>query len=170
MKTTLAFFENLTIGKKLLLILAPILTVLISMKAALLGLFILILVDLLTGIRKSIHERNIKIGLFSKPMYMVVESYLLRRTWKKAYEYGIGILVIATLRALVFGGQETLINIGLTNKFSLIELSVIIPAIIEIWSIFENIEAVSGNNPLKKLFKLFPSFFKTLLGEDKDKK
>lgn len=97
---------------------------------------------------------------------MNIQSTQLRKSWRKGYEYGIGILVIATLRALIFG-KETLITI-FSKEFSLIELSIIIPSIIEVWSIFENIEAVSGSNPLKKLFKLFPNSLQMLLGKKKD--
>jgi hypothetical protein len=45
----------------------------------------------------------------------------------------------------------------LNAKRSLSELAVAVACIIEVWSIFENMEAVSGNNVLKKLVKLLPS-------------
>ena len=163
MSTTLAFFENLTLGKKVLLLFAPVITILVSMKAALLGLLLLLIIDLITGIRKSLHQNNVPLNLFKKSFWMTIESGQLRKSWRKSYEYGIGILVIALLRALVFG-KATMITL-FSQTFSLVELSVIIPAIIEIWSIFENVEAVSGNNPLKKLFSLFPNSIKLLLGE-----
>ena len=167
MKTTLAFFENLTLGKKILLLFTPIITILVSMKAALLGLVILLFIDLITGVRKSLHNSNVKINIFSRDFWMVIESNQLRKSWRKSYEYGIGILVVATLRTLILG-EETIINI-FSKEFSLIELAIVIPAIIEIWSIFENVEAVSGYNPLKKLFSLFPKSLQLLLGSKKEK-
>lgn len=158
------FFSNLTKGKKLALLLAPILTLLLSMKAILLGLFILIIIDLITGIVKSLKEQNIKANVSKKLFWKSIKSYLLRKTWKKAYEYGLGIIVIVVFETLVFGSTSILI---MSKSFTISELAVIIPAIIEIWSIFENIEAVSKNNVLKKLTLFFPAPLRNLFKKAK---
>ncbi len=52
MKTTFIFFTRLTKGKKLSLLVAPLVALILSMKTLLLGLAILIFLDLLTGVRK----------------------------------------------------------------------------------------------------------------------
>jgi len=163
MKSFTAFFENLTMGKKILLFLSPVITVLISMKAALLGLFILIIIDLITGIRKNLYEQGISTNPLKKSLWGSIKSYLLRKTWRKSYEYGMGIIVVIVLRILVLGKTE----ISAFDKvFSLVELAVIIPALIEVWSIAENLEAVSGRNILKRLFQFLPEKLKVLFTKE----
>lgn len=149
-----AFFKNLTITKKLTLLASPIITFIISIKLILLGLSLLILLDLLTGIRKNLHLKGVSLNPFKKVFWGSIKSYLLRKTWKKAYEYGIGIIVVAILESLILGGTPITI---LSKTFSLTELSVVIPALVEVWSIGENLEAVSGRNFLKRLLPLMPT-------------
>lgn len=159
MKSIILFFNNLTKWKKIVLSISPILAILISMKTALLGLFILIILDLITGIGKSLDEKNIKVNPFKKAFWKSIKSYLLRKTWRKAYEYGLGIIVIVVFEALVFGST----SVALMDKsFTISELAVIIPAIIEVWSIFENLEAKSGRNVLKRILALLPQKIQNL--------
>lgn len=166
MKSFTTFFENLTMGKKILLFLSPVITILISMKTALLGLFLLILLDLITGIRKSLYEQGISTNPLKRSLWGSIKSYLLRKTWRKAYEYGMGIIVVIVLRILVLGKIE--IDV-FDRVFSLVELAVIIPALIEVWSIAENLEAVSGRNLLKRLFQFLPKQLQALFTkENKD--
>lgn len=159
--TSLAFFEKLTMGKKILLISSPIITLLVSMKTVIFGLWLLIIVDLLTGIRKNFYVNKINFNPLKAAFWKSIKSYLLRKTWKKTYEYGIGIIVIAILESLVLGGTPITI---MSKTFSLTELSAVIPAIVEIWSIFENLEAVSGKNLLKNVVPFLPKFVKAVLG------
>lgn len=158
----MVFFEKLTLGKKLLMLAAPIITLLVSMKLVLLGLAILIIIDLLTGIRKSLHKNNIGFNPFRKVFWGSIKSYLLRKTWRKTYEYGIGIIVIAVLESLIIGGTPITF---LTKTFSLTELSIVIPALIEVWSIGENLEEVSGSNILKRLRPFMPKMLRAILGD-----
>src|SRR5690554_6153561 len=102
----LKFFNDLTIAKKVLLALTPILSMIIDLQSALLGLFILINLDLLTGIRKTLHQRGVKFNPLKATFWKSIKSYLLRQTWRKSYEYGIGILVVITFEALVFGQTD----------------------------------------------------------------
>lgn len=164
MNSILLFFNKLTKWKKLALLLSPIVTLLLSMKAILIGLSILIILDLITGIVKSLKEKGIEPSIFKKLFWKSIKSYLLRKTWKKAYEYGLGIIVVVVFETLIFG--TTSISI-MEKSFTISELAVIIPAIIEIWSIFENIESVSKNNVLKKLFVFFPAPLKNLFTKAK---
>lgn len=158
MKSISAFFKKLTLGKKILLILSPIISILVSMKALLLGLWLLIFIDLLTGIRKNLHQKNIKFNLFKLDFWKSIKSYLLRKTWQKTYEYALGIITVIVLESLILG--QTKIEI-MDKVFTISELSIIVPACVEVWSIFENFEAVSGNNILKKAKKyLMDKIFK----------
>lgn len=167
MKSVLEFFSNLTLGKKLMLLLAPILSVLVSMKAALLGLWLLVFIDLITGIRKNLHKNGVKFNPFKAVFWKSIKSYLLRQTWKKTYEYGIGIIIIVIFESLIFGVTP----IALMGKtFTIAELSVLVPAAVEVWSVFENLEAVSGNNILKKIKLLLPAPLARLFGSSKVKK
>ena len=166
MKSLLVFFEKLTVGKKLLLLASPIITLLISMKLILLGLWLLITIDLLTGIRKNLHVQGIKFNPLKYYFWMAIKSYLLRKTWRKTYEYGIGIIVVAILETLILGGTPVSI---LSKTFSLTELSVVLPAMIEAWSIFENLEGAGGVNLLKRVSVLLPPDIRTILGVNKTK-
>jgi len=166
MKWVLKFFKDLTFGKKILLVLAPIITAIVSMKAALIGLAILIFIDLITGIRRTHHEWEVKLNFFSKKYWLSIRSYLLRQTWRKTYEYGIGIIVIAIFENLVFNQ----VHINLFGKeFNITELAIVFPAIIEIWSIFENLQATGGVNILKRLKMFLPPIF-TAVVDDSDSK
>ena len=166
MKSVLLFFANLSKLKKLALLVSPILTLLLSMKTALIGLSILILLDLLTGIRKNLHQKGISFNPFKKQFWKSIKSYLLRQTWRKTYEYGIGIVVVIIFESLVFGVTSVEV---MDKSFTISELAVVIPAIIETWSIFENLEEVSKNNVLKRLITLLPQGVQNLFtGEKKE--
>jgi hypothetical protein len=153
MNSIITFLKNLTFGKKILTLSTPIITMIVSMDAALLGLFLLIIIDLITGIRKNLHVKNIGYNPFNLDFYKSIKSYLLRKTWKKTYEYLIGIIALVIIESLVLNSTPVEIS---DKTFSLSELAVVFPAGVELWSIFENMEAVSGNNILKKINKLIP--------------
>lgn len=153
MKAFTSFFHDLTLAKQILLAFTPIVSMIISIKMALLGLFLLIGLDLLTGIRKNLHAKNIKCNPLKAAFWRNIKSYLLRQTWRKTYEYGIGILVMMVFETMVLG----ITAIALANKtFTITELAILLPAAIEVWSIFENMENVSGKNILKRLKVLLP--------------
>lgn len=166
MKSISSFFNKLTLGKKIILVLTPVISALISMKVAIFGLWLLIFFDLLTGIRKSLHLNGTKCNIFKKLFWTSIKSYLLRQTWRKTYEYGIGIIIIVIFEALILGTTPiTLIE----KTFTIAELSVIVPAAVEVWSIYENLEAVSGHNILDKIKGLFPKVLKDLFSSSKVK-
>tara|TARA_R110000850_G_scaffold63877_2_gene143943 strand:- start:89 stop:619 length:531 start_codon:yes stop_codon:yes gene_type:complete len=166
MNALLTLVKSTTLaGKGLLLSLSALLAVLISMKTILLGLCILILIDLITGIRANLHDWGISCNPFKKVFWKSIKSYLLRKTWKKTYEYGIGILVVAIFETMFFGAPMSIIL--MEKVFTLSELAALIPALVEVWSIFENFEAVSNKNILKRLVFLLPSRMRSVLtGEE----
>lgn len=147
MKTVTAFFKKLTIQKLALTALAPLLTIFMGIQSALAGLGILILLDLLTGIRKSLKQKGVTLNPLRIEFWRSVKSYGMRQTWRKTVEYVVGIIAFAVLEGFFL--KEYSINVLGSHKIT--ELATITIALIELYSVFENLEAVSGNNLLKKL-------------------
>jgi hypothetical protein len=165
MKSLVTFFKGRTLeAKGAILSLSSILAIILSMKEALIGLTLLILVDLLTGIRKNHFEWGIQFRPLQAIFWKSIKSYLLRKTWVKFYEYGIGIIVVLIFENLIFGSQAIQI---MGRDFKLAELAVVFPAIIEIWSIYENLEAVSQVNLFKSLLKFMPSWVQSAVNKEK---
>lgn len=155
MKSILLFFGALTIEKKsLLLTFTPILTVLLNAQAMLLGLALLVFIDLWTGVRKSLHAKGVSFNILKKEFWQVVSSKGMRDTWRKTYEYGIGIIVFAVFESLVFKVEPIQL---LNQTMSITEIAIVTASVVEVYSIFENMEAVSGKNILKKIMSLLPS-------------
>ena len=153
MKSTILFFKNMTIGKGLLLSLSPILIMILSMKTILFALLIIIFVDLLTGIRKAHYTEGVTFRPHKKEFWKVIKSKELRKTWRKTIEYAVGVIIFVILETMVLGESSVQL---LGNKYSIAELAVTIACLVETYSIYENMEAVSGNNLMKKIIKIFP--------------
>lgn len=114
---------------------------------------------MITGIRKSFYINKISANPFNKKFWKSLKSSGLRATWRKTYEYGIGILVFIILDHYVLQiGDFEIIN----KKRNIVELAIAVACVIEVHSIFENMEAVSGNNLLKKFIILLPEKLKKL--------
>lgn len=159
MKSLYLFFTKMTLAKSVLLSLAPILILILEMKTTLVALSIIIFIDLLTGIRKSLHIHKISFNLFSKIFWRSISSHGMRSTWRKSYEYGIGIITFAVLDSLVFG----LAVIELMGKqVSITEIAITTACLVEVYSVYENMEAVSGNNLFKKMLVFFPEKIKQI--------
>lgn len=155
------FFGKLTLEKKaLILILTPILTVLLNLGPMLIGLAMLILLDLLTGIRKNLHQKQLKFNPFRKYFWATLHSKGMRDTWRKTYEYGIGIIVFIIFETMIL--KISPISLG-GAMFSLSELAVVAATLVEIYSVFENMEAVSGRNMLKRIQFLFPEWLRKII-------
>jgi len=165
-KTTTLFIKNLTWGKGITLSFLPLISAIVSMKLAILGLWLLIFIDLLTGIRKSLHLNGVSANPFKKVFWLSIKSYLLRKTWRKTYEYGIGILTIVIFESLIFGATPITL---MEKTFTIAELSVLVPAAIEAWSIYENMESVSGGNVLNIIKTLLPAPLRKLFRSSKTK-
>ena len=154
----------MTIDKGILLSLSTVLTLILNMKTTLLALSIIIIIDMITGIRKSLHKKRVKIRLHKKEFWMSISSSGIRNTWRKTYEYVIGILAFSVLDGMVLGSTSFQL---LGQPYSIAELAVAIACIVEIYSIYENMEAVSGNNLFKKMIKIFPQRIKGVFVERK---
>lgn len=155
LKSPIAFFTKKSIAAKgLLLTLTPFITVIVESKMALIGLGIIIIADLLTGMNKSLHVEGIKLNPLKAIFWKCITSKGMRESWRKSYEYGAGIIIVLAIEVFFFPG--TTIDI-LSQDFSVTELAIMIASVIEIWSIFENIEEVTKSNPLKKAGNLILS-------------
>lgn len=149
----LLFFKNMSGTKITLLASSPLLTIVMDMKSILTALFVIILIDMITGISKSFHVNKISSNPFKKEFWRNLKSSGLRSTWRKTYEYGIGIIVFIILDHYVLHvGKFEFIN----QKRNIVELAISVACVIEVYSIFENMEAISGNNLLKRLIALLP--------------
>ena len=153
MKSITLFFKNMTIGKGLLLSFSPIIILLLNMKTILLALLVIIFLDMITGIRKAHYAEGIKFRPFEKKFWKVISSKELRKTWRKSTEYIVGIMAFSVLDSMVLGTT----SIELLGKiYSISELAVTIACLAEVYSIYENMEAVSGNNLFKRIIGLLP--------------
>lgn len=165
MKSAILFFRELTIVKKILLVLTPILTVMLNSQSAIVGLALLILLDLLSGIRKDFHLKGIHAFVWQKKFWREVKSYGIRETWKKTYEYGIGIIVFSIFESMIFRMEP----IDVMNKeFSITELAIMIASVVEVYSNYENMEAVSGRNIFKKMLEFLPEGFKKIVSKKEE--
>ena len=93
----LIFFKKMSASKITLLAASPLLTLIMDMKSILISLLVIIFIDTITGIRKSFHKKGIKGNPFKKSFWISLKSSGLRSTWRKTYEYGIGIIVFMLL-------------------------------------------------------------------------
>jgi hypothetical protein len=151
MKSVSLFFGSLNFTKWALLTLTPVLTVILNIQSALAGLAIIIFIDMLTGMNKSLHKEGVKVNFFKLEFWKSIHSSGMRETWRKTYEYGIGIIVFAVFESMVFKSIEGIQVAGYV--FSITELAVITASVVEVYSVFENMEAVTGRNLLKRIVR-----------------
>ena len=118
-----------------------------------------------TGIRKAHYTNGVLFRPFKKEFWKVIKSKELRKTWRKTIEYAVGIITFTILDTMVLG--TTSIQM-LGNHYSISELAVTIACMVEVYSIYENMEAVSGNNLFKKILNFLPSKFKQVFSVNKN--
>jgi hypothetical protein len=178
MKALANFFGDLTLTKKALLWFSSITTFFIDLDSGIVGLLLIILLDLLTAIRANLHKRNIKFKPFNPEFFLDLKNYKFkifnhgfwkniksngfRQTWKKSYEYLIGIITIHIV-------QNTVLMIPAISIFdremTLTDIAINIAILIEVYSIFENMEKVSGRNLLKILIEFLKSSVSSISGK-----
>jgi len=170
-KPIIEFFQEMTFLKKVAVTATPFLSLFADVQAVVYPLLGLVFLDLLTGLRKSNHLAGIPANPFTLWFWTGrvqadgtkrggVKSYLLRQTWRKLYEYVFGIMAIHLVEHHLLGGFEADL---LGRDRTLTKCAVIMAGIIELWSIFENMEAVGGRNPLKKVASLLPEKVRKVL-------
>jgi hypothetical protein len=145
-----SFFGKFTVGKKVLIFLTPILTVLLPLQTALAILALMVTLDFITGVRKSLHKNEIPFNIFTSKFWVAFKSEGMRRTWTKSTEYGVGILMLAGIECAFFGAPIITL---LEKAFTLTELGVLLAVSIEFYSIFENLYEVNPKSPFLSWFR-----------------
>jgi hypothetical protein len=166
MRSLLLFFKTLTIGKSILLALAPIIAMILTIETFLLALFLLLIIDLITGISKTLHQKKIKANPFNKNFWTAIKSKGFRDTCKKTYQYLLFVIAFLIIDVLVLKGRLITIPL-LGGEATLSEIAISALCFIELWSIGENIEAAGGINLLKKATVLLPKMQVALTNQEK---
>ena len=135
----------MSITKSIAIMGAPFLSIIFSLGDFFTGLFIVVLLDLITGISKYFVENKIKFG-FNKKTFYGIKSDLIRKTLMKVFEYFMFISSAIIIQHLIYDGDVITLN---TKGFSITELALSITILVEIWSIFENVEKITNRNLLK---------------------
>lgn len=141
-----------------ILLFAPVTAVLLSVQMALIFLLGLIVVDLYYGIKKTFKVNNVPFNPFKRIFWKTVNSTGLRQTWKKSTEYGLGVIVTAFCQALFF--PEFVITV-LGGSFTILLFVIMTACMVEIYSIFENINEINPNNGIQRVSKFIQKYFKT---------
>lgn len=145
-----------------LIIFAPVTAVLFNVRVALLFLFFLILTDLFYGIKKSFKKKELSFNIFKRHFWKVINSEGLRMTWRKATEYGLGIIVAAFVEGIFF--PNFTINL-LGSEFSILLFVIAVACIIEIYSIFENLNEINTENGINKIINFIKKYFKAYVSD-----
>lgn len=143
-----SYFSDMTFMKSISLLLTPILSVLISIHSGIFLLFFIMTIDLITGIKKDMIVKNRRFSLFKKSTWLFIESQGLRRTWRKSYEYILGILIFAGVQSVWFA-EPVFVLFG--RGIFLSEIAVMVLVIIEIHSVFENLSVIRPNSKFIKI-------------------
>lgn len=123
-------------SKPLVILLAPVISILVSLKLSLLLLTILITLDFIYGVKKYCKKNDVELRLFKISTWKTIQSQGLRATFNKVTEYGIGILVVAFFQALWFPNYQPLSYIGIEG--GLTTVTVLVACLVEAWSLVEN--------------------------------
>lgn len=145
-----------------ILVLAPVGAALLNVQLALIFLLGLILLDLYFGIRKTLKEENVPYNPLKRVFWQAIKSKGLRRTWKKATEYGIGILVTACFQAIFFPAFTIAI---LGGTFTILLFIILVACLIEAYSIFESINQINPDNGLQRIVKFINTHFKDVINK-----
>lgn len=145
-----------------ILALAPIGAALLSVQLALIFLLGLILLDLYYGIRKTFKTENIPFNPRKRIFWQTVRSDGLRRSWKKAIEYGVGILVTACFQAIFFPAFTVTI---LGGTFTILLFVILVACLIEAYSIFENINKINPDNGIQRIIRFINTNFKVYVAD-----
>ena len=123
-------------SKPIIILLAPVIGVIISLKLSLLLLAILVTLDFIYGVKKYCKENNVELSIFKLSSWTAIKSRGLRATFNKVTEYGIGILVVAFFQAIWFPNYQPLSYIGVEG--GLTTVVVLFASLVEAWSLVEN--------------------------------
>tara|TARA_R110002049_G_scaffold260773_1_gene436760 strand:+ start:389 stop:862 length:474 start_codon:yes stop_codon:yes gene_type:complete len=140
-------------SKWILMMLTPLFIIILNMQAILIALLIIIFIDLLTGIRRALYENKVNFRPWKKKFWKVIKSHALRKTLRKTTEYIFGVIAFIIVEGLVFKGLKIS---AMGYEYAIAELAATIFCLVEVYSIYENMEAVSGNNIFKRFLSILP--------------
>jgi len=167
MKSVTLFFKSMSVNKWILIFLSPLLTIILSMQTILIALLGIIFIDLLTGIRRAHYEQEVKFRPWKKKFWKVIKSHALRKTLRKTTEYVFGVIAFIILEGLVF---KDLRITAMGSDYSVAQLAGTVFCLVEIYSIYENMEAVSGNNVFKNFLTILPRKIQNIFKNGKEDK
>ena len=153
----LTYFKKFSWKKLILLLPAPFLAQIETVKYPIIALLLLIIIDLHTAIvahfviKRREWGRKLKFNDFR---YGIMSSGL-RQTMKKSYQYALALITVFIIEVFGFGGNITftlpLVNIDATIP----QFAAWMFSLIEIKSIDENLKDVSGKSFLSSIFNIF---------------
>lgn len=171
------FFKQMTLPKTLSLILTAIISIFMQLNTMFFGLIILILIDLLTGIGKSMKSKKLHFppiyDIFKITFWKQLEALRkattsegFRKTWDKTKSY---LTVIVLLIILEYTVLQGLVVELLNKEYSVVQIGFIVASGIEIWSIDENIEKLWGISLLTKIITILPESIQKIFENGKHK-
>ncbi len=137
-------------SKPIIILLAPVISVIVSLKLSLLLLTILVTLDFIYGVKKYCKESGSELKMFKLSTWTAIKSRGLRATFNKVTEYGIGILVVAFFQAIWFPNYQPLSYIGIEG--GLTTVVVLFASLVEAWSLVENMLVIRPKSAF--LFKI----------------
>lgn len=143
-------------AKPFFVLITPIGTALFSIQLALLFLLLLLLIDLYYGIKKTFYLKNILFNPTKRIFWQTIKSSGIRKSWRKASQYGLGIIISVFFQVLFFPGFSFNVFGGV---FDIITFITMIACSIEIYSIFENINVINKDNRWKKIWQIINKNF-----------
>lgn len=148
MNSIFKFFSGFNLQKALLLLASPFLAMWHNYKIMAVGLLVVMILDLRTGIQVYCKKNNVKIKVLKPKSWGYIQSAGLRRTMSKLKDY-LGVIIAAYF----FGHfilKEPLDIFG----YNLTELMMVVLGAIELWSIGENFKELRGYNIFDYIKKL----------------
>jgi hypothetical protein len=167
------FFTNFNWKKALIFLPVPLLAHLESVIYPLITLFIVINLDLLTGLVSYFYKLRKEISrplILNDYRYGVVSGGI-RQTIIKSYQYGMAFIVLFIIEMMAFKGSYSfeVPLIGIQANLSQFLLWALV--MIEVKSIDENLKGVSGKSLFESIgqtFQFFRDFVNKITGKTQD--
>lgn len=154
------FFGSFNFKKALMLLASPFVALYNDYKVMAIGLLILILIDLITGIKVYVKDNNLKLSLFKPSTWGIINSAGLRQTIAKFKDYVVVIVAVFFFDNYIL--KSPLIAFG----YNLTEILILVLAVVELWSIGENFKSLRGYNIFDYIRKLiFKKDLEGVMGE-----
>ena len=122
-------------------------TMLVDNEFALHGLLYLFLADLLTGFLKSLVKKGVPLwAVYTIDYWETIASSRLRESLRKGLVYIVAIMCFSVFELMVLGKDMQIDALLLNEELSATRATVILAAMIELWSIGENLTVIFKRN------------------------